>query len=71
MEDTLDGLLEVKLFNGNSYPIRVLTYLDEETLKSTYKVLKQFESINIVINKLTYEHIVRNPKVTMLVDPQD
>ena len=62
----------VKLRNPYHFPIRVLTLMDEETGNSTFAVIKQFGSINVDINMLTYEHLRRDPKVEItVVDPQD
>ena len=75
-QSTLDWGEETKLFpvklrNPHHFPIRVLTFMDEETGLSNFAVIQQFKSINVDINMLTYEHLRRDPKVEItVVDPQ-
>ena len=68
MENT--GLFNVRLLNSLSYPLRVLVWMDEETGESTYAVIKQFKHIDVEINRLTFEHLRRDPKISMTVNPE-
>lgn len=61
-------LFPVKLVNPANYPIRALIWMDEDTGKSTFKVLKQFEKFSTKINRLTYEHLRLDPKIKVIVD---
>lgn len=68
MEDT--GLFNVRLLNPLSYPLRVLVWMDEDSGESTFAVIKQFKHIDVSINRLTLDHLARDPKVKMTVNPE-
>jgi hypothetical protein len=69
--EELNQLFPVQLINPYHYPIRVLTWMDEDTGESTFAVIKQFGRLNTEINRLTYEHLRRDPKVQVVVEPQE
>lgn len=68
MELEQNDLFPVQLLNPTSYPIRALVWVDEDTGESTFRVLKQFEKYSTQINRLTYEHLRRDPKIQVIVD---
>ncbi len=56
----------VNVKNVCTYPVRVLTWIDEETGRSTtYSVFKQFERRKLEINLLTLRHLQQDPKVRL------
>lgn len=59
-------LFPVVLINPFHYPIRVLTWMDEDTGESTFAVIKQFGKLPVNINRLTYEHLRLDPKVQVI-----
>jgi len=68
MDLETNDLFPVQLLNPTSYPVRALVWVDEDTGHSTFRVLKQFEKYATQINKLTYEHLRRDPKIQVIVD---
>lgn len=68
MEEEQNNLFPVKLINPTNYPVRTLVWMDEDTGKSKFKILKQFEQFATQINKLTYDHLRLDPKIKVIAD---
>lgn len=64
-ENDSPTVFTVNIKNACTYPIRVLTWMDEETGQGTYSVFRQFERRKLEINLLTLRHLQKDPKVKL------
>lgn len=58
--------INVTAVNKCSYPVRIAVGHEEDTKRGIYTVLRPLETRAITIDKLAYEHLVINPKVTLI-----